>query len=49
MAISKAGCCTTNELTAHLTTNMEIIKKFLDVDFSVDKQNENYKVSCFPV
>jgi RNA 3'-terminal phosphate cyclase (ATP) len=49
MAISKAGCCTTNELTAHLTTNMEIIKKFLDIDFSVDKQNENYKVSCYPV
>jgi RNA 3'-terminal phosphate cyclase (ATP) len=48
MAISKAGCFTTNELTAHLTTNMEIIKKFLDVDFSVNKQNENYKISCHP-
>ncbi|MGA1979403.1 MAG: RNA 3'-terminal phosphate cyclase [Sedimentisphaerales bacterium] len=46
MAISKAGCCTTNELTTHLTTNMEIIKKFLDVNFCVDKQNENYRVSC---
>jgi RNA 3'-terminal phosphate cyclase (ATP) len=48
MAIAKAGCYTTNELTAHLTTNMEIIKKFLDVNFCVDKQNENYKVSCYP-
>lgn len=48
MAISKAGCYTTNELTAHLTTNMGVIKKFLDVNFSVDKQNENYKVSCLP-
>jgi RNA 3'-terminal phosphate cyclase (ATP) len=48
MAISKAGCFTTNELTAHLTTNMEIIKKFLDVNFCVDKQNENYKVLCYP-
>jgi RNA 3'-terminal phosphate cyclase (ATP) len=48
MAIAKAGCYTTNELTAHLTTNMEIIKKFLDVDFSVDKQKENYRVSCLP-
>jgi RNA 3'-terminal phosphate cyclase (ATP) len=48
MAILKAGCYTTNELTAHLTTNMEIIKKFLDVDFCVDKQKENYKVSCYP-
>jgi RNA 3'-terminal phosphate cyclase (ATP) len=46
MAISKAGCYTTNELTAHLTTNMEIIKKFLDVDFCVDKQKEAYRVSC---
>jgi RNA 3'-terminal phosphate cyclase (ATP) len=48
MAISKTGCFTTNELTAHLTTNMEIIKKFLDVDFHVDKQREIYKVSCYP-
>ncbi|MFZ0035391.1 MAG: RNA 3'-terminal phosphate cyclase [Sedimentisphaerales bacterium] len=46
MAISKAGCYTTNELTAHLTTNMEIIKKFLDVDFCIDKQKEVYRVSC---
>jgi len=48
MAISKAGCFITNALAAHLTTNMEIIKKFLDVNFCVDKQNENYKVSCYP-
>jgi RNA 3'-terminal phosphate cyclase (ATP) len=46
MAISKAGCYTTNELTDHLTTNMEIIKKFLDVDFCIDKQKEVYRVSC---
>jgi RNA 3'-terminal phosphate cyclase (ATP) len=46
MAISKAGCFTTNQLTTHLTTNIEIIKKFLDVNFHVDKQDENYKVSC---
>jgi RNA 3'-terminal phosphate cyclase (ATP) len=48
MAISKAGCCTTNELTAHLTTNMEIIKKFLDVNFCVDKQKKVYRISCCP-
>jgi RNA 3'-terminal phosphate cyclase (ATP) len=48
MAISKAGYFTTNELTTHLTTNMEVIKNFLDVTFSIDKQNENYKVSCRP-
>ncbi len=45
MAISKAGCYITNELSAHLITNMEIIKKFLDVDFYVDKQKEIYRVS----
>jgi len=48
MAISKAGCYTTNELSAHLTTNMEIIKKFLDVDFCVDKQKKVYRISCCP-
>jgi len=47
-AISKAGCYTTNELTAHLTTNMEVIKKFLDVNFCVDKQRKIYKISCCP-
>ncbi len=46
MAISKAGCYTTNELSAHLKTNMEIIKKFLDANFCADKQKEVYKVSC---
>jgi RNA 3'-terminal phosphate cyclase (ATP) len=49
MAISKAGCFTTNEITAHLTTNMEIIKKFLDVDFRMDKQEKFCKVSCHSV
>ncbi len=46
MAISKAGSYTTNELSAHLITNIEIIKKFLDVDFCVDEQKEVYRVSC---
>ncbi len=48
MAISKGGCFTTNQLTAHLTTNMEIIKKFLNINFRVYKQDENYKISCYP-
>jgi RNA 3'-terminal phosphate cyclase (ATP) len=48
MAISKAGCYTTNELTAHLITNMETIKKFVDVNFQVDKQKQVYKISCQP-
>jgi RNA 3'-terminal phosphate cyclase (ATP) len=46
MALSQAGCFTTNEITTHLTTNMKIIKKFLDVDFSIDKQEKLCKISC---
>ena len=46
MGISKTGCYTTNELTTHLQTNMEIIKKFLPVDFSIDQQEQIYRVSC---
>ncbi|MBN1392748.1 MAG: RNA 3'-terminal phosphate cyclase [Sedimentisphaerales bacterium] len=46
MAITKAGCFITNEITAHLTTNMDTIKKFLDVDFSIDKQEKLCKISC---
>jgi len=46
MAMSKAGHCTTNELSSHLLTNMEIIKKFLDVDFCVEQCAQVYRVSC---
>ncbi|UCE99875.1 MAG: RNA 3'-terminal phosphate cyclase [Planctomycetota bacterium] len=46
MAIAKAGSYTTNELSTHLLTNMEIIKKFLPVTFQVDKAKDAYKVSC---
>jgi RNA 3'-terminal phosphate cyclase (ATP) len=49
MAISNGGCFITDELTAHLTTNMEVIKKFLDIDFSIGKEGENYKISCHTV
>jgi len=48
MAMSKAGCCTTDELSSHLLTNMEITKKFLDVDFCVEERAQVYKVSCHP-
>jgi len=41
-----AGCYTTNELSSHLQTNMEIIKKFLPVDFNVEQQGQIYKISC---
>jgi len=49
MAISKAGSYTTNELSMHLLTNMEIIKKFLPVDFSVEQSKAVYRISCHPV
>jgi RNA 3'-terminal phosphate cyclase (ATP) len=46
MALSKAGRFTTNELSAHLLTNMEVIKKFLPVDFSIEREKQSYKVRC---
>jgi RNA 3'-terminal phosphate cyclase (ATP) len=46
MAITKAGSFTTNELSSHLQTNMEVIKKFLPVDFSVEHQKQAYRISC---
>ena len=45
MAISKGGCYTTNKLSSHLQTNMEVIKKFLPVNFRVEQQNQLYRVS----
>jgi len=43
---SKTGCYTTNELSTHLSTNMEIIRKFLPVNFNLDQQKKLYKISC---
>jgi len=48
MAMAKAGSYTTNELSSHLQTNMEVIKKFLPVNFSVEQQNRFYRISCLP-
>ncbi len=45
MAISKAGSFTTNDLTTHLTTNIETIKKFLPVDFSIEQQGQIHLIS----
>jgi RNA 3'-terminal phosphate cyclase (ATP) len=45
---SKTGRYTTNELSSHLQTNMEVIKKFLPVDFVVEEQKKAYKISCQP-
>jgi RNA 3'-terminal phosphate cyclase (ATP) len=46
MAIAKAGSFTTNELSSHLQTNMEVIKKFLPVNFSAEQQEQSYRISC---
>lgn len=46
MAITGGGCYTTNRISSHLMTNIEIIKKFLPVDFKIEQQKKAYKVSC---
>ena len=46
MALIGAGSFTTNELSSHLKTNIEVIKKFLPVDFSLEHQEQIYRVFC---
>jgi len=46
MAISKGGSYTTNDLSTHLTTNIETIKQFLPVDFKTEPQDRIYRISC---
>ena len=46
MAMRQGGRFTTNELSKHLTTNIEVIKKFLPADFSVKKQGVVYEIYC---
>jgi RNA 3'-terminal phosphate cyclase (ATP) len=46
MAIQRAGKFTTNQLSSHITTNMEVIKRFLPVDFIVEKEHNYYRVLC---
>jgi RNA 3'-terminal phosphate cyclase (ATP) len=48
MAISKAGSYTTNELSNHLLTNVEIIKRFIPVDFHIHRQKHIHTISCEP-
>jgi len=40
------GGYTTNDLTTHLTTNIETIKKFLPVDFKTEHQDKIYTISA---
>jgi len=46
MSMRKGGAITTNELSSHLTTNMEVIKKFLPVNFAVEKRGLTYEIRC---
>jgi len=48
MALSGGGSYTTNVLSSHLLTNIEIIKKFIPVDFFTTQHKQLYKVSCRP-
>jgi RNA 3'-terminal phosphate cyclase (ATP) len=48
VALAKRGCYTTNELSTHLQTNVEVIKKFLPVDFNIEQQGQIYRISCQP-
>lgn len=46
MAMAGAGSYTTNELSTHLLTNMDVIKKFLPVDFITEQQDKLFRVCC---
>jgi len=48
MAIAKGGCYTTNKISKHIETNMEVIKKFLPVDFATEQQGNHIRVTCQP-
>ncbi len=48
MAIANGGCFTTDRISAHTNTNMEVIKKFLPVDFIIEEQRDCFRVSCQP-
>lgn len=46
MAIAKAGAYTTNDLSTHLTTNIETIKKFLPVEFNAESKDQVHRIMC---
>ncbi|MHC4568297.1 MAG: RNA 3'-terminal phosphate cyclase [Planctomycetota bacterium] len=45
MAITRAGSYTTNELSTHLTTNIETIGRFLPGSFNIESQGRVHRVS----
>ena len=48
MAISRAEAYATNQLSTHLTTNIETIKKFMPVNFKTEKLDKVYRITCMP-
>jgi RNA 3'-terminal phosphate cyclase (ATP) len=48
MAIANGGCYTTDRISSHAETNMEVIKKFLPVDFAIEQQASCFRVTCQP-
>ncbi len=42
------GCYTTNDLSTHLTTNIDTIKQFLPVDFKTEHQDRIHRICCRP-
>ncbi len=46
LAMRKGGCFTTNLLSKHLTTNIEVIKRFLPIDFAVEQGPNYYRICC---
>jgi RNA 3'-terminal phosphate cyclase (ATP) len=49
MAITNGGCYTTEKISMHTRTNMEVIKKFMPVDFLIEQQGKHFRVMCQPV
>jgi RNA 3'-terminal phosphate cyclase (ATP) len=48
MAIANGGCYTTDKISNHTETNIEVIKKFLPVDFVKEQQGNYIRVTCQP-
>ena len=48
MAITNGGCYTTGFISTHTETNMEVVKKFLPVDFTIEQEENFFWVSCRP-
>jgi len=48
MAIANGGCFTTDRISSHTKTNMEVIKRFLPIDFIIEGQRDCFRVSCQP-